>query len=77
MSFSRGNSEVRDLLEKEKDDLKRKLDDQRKKSVILAEQLAQNTAEDVKGRDELNLMREAMMNSKEDLVLIVLSQIFS
>ena len=54
VSFSRGNSEVRDLLEKEKEELQKKLEDQNKKSKELEHQLAENTAQDMKGRDELS-----------------------
>jgi len=76
VNFSRGNSEVRDLLEKEKGVLKQKLDDQRNKSVILEQQLAQNTADDQKGRDELNVMRQSLAELRS-LVTTPLSVYFS
>ena len=76
VSFSRGNSEVRDLLEKEKGDLKQKLDDQRNKSVLLEQQLAQNTADDQKGRDELIVMRQSLAELRS-LVTMPLSVYFS
>ena len=76
VNFSRGNSEVRDLLEKEKGALKQKLDDQRNKSVLLEQQLAQNTADDQKGRDELNVMRQSLAELRS-LVTTPLSVYFS
>ena len=42
VNLSRGNSEVRDLLERERDELARRLEDQRHKSVMLEQQLAHN-----------------------------------
>ena len=42
MNLSRGNSEVQDLLERERDELARRLEDQRQKSVMLEQQLAHN-----------------------------------
>ena len=42
VNLSRGNSEVRDLLERERDELARRLEDQHQKSVMLEQQLAHN-----------------------------------
>ena len=63
-------------MEKEKGLLKQKLDDQRNKSVILEQQLAQNTAEDQKGRDELNVRRQSLAELRS-LVTTPLSVYFS
>ena len=42
VNLSRGNSEVRELLERERDELARRLEDQHQKSVMLEQQLAHN-----------------------------------
>merc|ERR1719336_1123756 len=60
VNLSRGNSEVRDLLERERDELASRLEDQRQKSVILEQQLAHNSAEDERGRDEVSAVKQAV-----------------
>merc|ERR1719336_1882058 len=65
VNLSRGNSEVRDLLERERDDLVRRLEDQRQKSVMLEQQLAHNSAEDERGRDEVSAVKQAVGELQE------------
>ena len=60
MSFSRGTSEVRDMLEKEKEELKKKIDNQRKASAMLEQELVRNREDDVKGRVELEQMKSVI-----------------
>ena len=75
-SFSRGNSEVKDMLEKEREDFKQRLNDQNKRSTDLEQLLAKNTADDEAGRGELSEMK-MMINEMYQMVHKPLSVYFS
>ena len=57
---------MRDLLEKEKEELKKKIDGQRKASAMLEQELVKNREDDMKGRFELEEMKSviAEMNTR-------------
>jgi hypothetical protein len=73
MSFSRGTSEVRDLLEKEKEEMKAKIDSQRKASAMLEQELVRNREDDMKGRGDLEEMKAelALLHSRLEAPLSV------
>ena len=60
ISFSRGTSEVRDLLEREKDSLAKKIEKQNKMSELFEKELDKNREDDEECRKEVDQLRSVM-----------------